>query len=260
MHDKLTWLASQIKPQRDTLSKHSLYTRIRSEEQLRTFLEHHIYAVWDFMSLLKALQQQLTCTSSPWTPTPNPGTRRFINEIVLGEESDELPDGTFTSHFELYLKAMNEAGADATLINRFIDAIIKTQSYEQATAQVKLPEAVQPFVDFSFEVVATGKAHIIAAVFAFGREDVIPDMFTQLLSDLKQAFPQKYKTLVYYFDRHIELDGDEHGPMSLRMIAELCGEDEQKWLDVAHYAKLALNHRIQLWDRVLHAIEAPVNV
>ena len=133
-------------------------------------------------------------------------------------------------------------------------------SYEQAISIVKLPKAVQSFVAFSFEVIATGKAHIIAAVFAFGREDVIPDMFTQLLSDLQYAFPQKYKTLVYYFDRHIELDGDEHGPMSLKMIAELCGEDEQKWLDVAHYAKLALTHRIHLWDRVLNALQVEVEV
>jgi len=68
-------------------------------------MEHHIYAVWDFMSLLKALQAAVAPAQSPWMPSSRPELRRFINEIVLGEECDEYNVAgmrRFISHFELY--------------------------------------------------------------------------------------------------------------------------------------------------------------
>ena len=51
--------------------------------------------------------------------------RRLINEIVLGEESDQF-DGRVLSHFEMYLAAMDQAGADRAPLERFLDALAAT--------------------------------------------------------------------------------------------------------------------------------------
>ena len=86
---------------RERLVRHRIYGLVDSAARLRRFMESHVFAVWDFQSLLKAMQQRLTCTSIPWVPTPDAEARRLVNEIVLDEESDALPEGGSASHFEL---------------------------------------------------------------------------------------------------------------------------------------------------------------
>uniref|UniRef100_UPI00404A26B6 DUF3050 domain-containing protein n=1 Tax=Fluviicola sp. TaxID=1917219 RepID=UPI00404A26B6 len=67
---------------------HPAYKSIKTIDDVKHFMEHHIYAVWDFMSLLKSLQTSLTCTQVPWFPVGSAKVRFLINEIVCGEESD----------------------------------------------------------------------------------------------------------------------------------------------------------------------------
>src|SRR5262245_17345533 len=101
----------RLAPLRESLLNHPVYARLDRVEALRVFMQHHVFAVWDFMSLLKTLQQRLTCTQTPWVPPTNHVGCRLINEIVLGEESDEDGQGKFASHFELYLRSMQQCGA-----------------------------------------------------------------------------------------------------------------------------------------------------
>jgi hypothetical protein len=108
---------------RERLVRHRIYGLVNSAARLRRFMESHAFAVWDFQSLLKAMQQRLTCTTIPWVPTPDPEARRLVNEIVLDEESDELPEGGAASHFELYLEGMRAAGADTAPIDRMIEEL-----------------------------------------------------------------------------------------------------------------------------------------
>lgn len=76
-------------------------------------------------------------------------------------------------------------------------------------------------------------------------------MFTEILKNFQANFPETdLSKLIYYFERHIELDADEHGPMAMKMITELCGTDAQKWSDVEEVSKLALEKRIGLWDAI----------
>lgn len=249
-----------IEPLRKQLIEHPLYGSINSVDHLQIFMEHHMFAVWDFMSILKALQNELTCTSVPWVPKGTPALRRLINEIVHGEESDEDKNGRAASHYELYLEAMELAGANTVTIQAFLNKISKGASVYDALNEAELPDSIKNFVRFSFDTIYSGKTHNIAAIFTFGREDLIPDMFTALVKDLNATFPGKLDALVYYLDRHIELDGGEHGPLALTMIAELCGNDAQKWAEATEASKLALQVRIELWNGILASINSEVKV
>ncbi|NBW87147.1 MAG: DUF3050 domain-containing protein, partial [Planctomycetia bacterium] len=163
--------------ERHRLLAHPIYALVDSPDRLRRFMESHVFAVWDFQSLLKALQRQLTCTTLPWLPTPDAEARRLINEIVLDEESDELPDGGCASHFELYLDGMRDAGADTGPVDRLLESLVAGQSLHSALAGCGGPSAALDFVRRSFAVIEAGRPHCLAAAFTYGREDVIPDMF-----------------------------------------------------------------------------------
>ena len=248
-------LAKAIKAERQSLLKHRLYGQLRTLEHLSVFMEHHAFAVWDFMSLLKALQTRLTCASVPWLPVGNAQVRRLINEIVLGEESDVLPTGGAASHFELYLQAMQEAGAKTVQMQHFIQELKDGNTIAGALEHAGVPAAVGTFVRHTFEVIARGRPHEIAAAFTYGREDLIPEMFTQLVHGLERQFPGKLSTLRYYLDRHIALDGDEHGEMGRQMVALLCEGDNEREQEATQAAVDALRSRISLWDGIALAME-----
>ena len=240
-----------IETQKSALLQHSLYEKVETVEDLRCFLESHVYAVWDFMSLLKALQSKLTCTTTPWVASKNPETRYLINEIVLAEESDLTLDGKRSSHFEMYLDAMTSCGANTEMINSFIENVVATQNIFVSIKQSDLHPNIKSFLDFTFRVIEEGKPHQIAAAFTFGREDLIPAMFTEILRNFEANFPETdLSKLIYYFERHIELDADEHGPMAMKMIIELCENNETKWKEAEEISKLALEKRFGLWDAI----------
>ena len=240
-----------IQPLKDQLLQHSLYEKVRTIDDLHCFLENHVYAVWDFMSLLKALQQKLTCTTTPWLPIGNPEIRYLINEIVVAEETDLALNGRRMSHYEMYLDAMIQCGANVLPVQQFLTAIQKTQNIFVSINHADVHPNVRAFLDFTFRIIEEGKPHQIAAAFTFGREDLIPNMFTEILKRFQQNFPETdLSNLIYYFERHIALDGDEHGPMAMQMITELCENDTSKWNEVLEVSQQALEKRIGLWNAI----------
>ena len=247
-------LQQEIAPFREKLIHHELYKNIDSIESIRSFMETHVFAVWDFMSLLKALQIGLTNTTLPWTPKGNAVSRRLINEIVFGEESDLNELNEPMSHFEMYLESMEQLGSDTTEINRFVEMINQGVSVEKALETININESTRDFVKFTFDQINSGKLHVIAAVFTFGREDLIPDMFIEIVKNIGDSSEVNMSKLIYYLERHIEVDGGEHGPMALKMIHELCGDDEVKWTEAIEASKTALNSRISLWDGILKTL------
>ncbi|MEK0420579.1 MAG: hypothetical protein RLZZ161_430 [Bacteroidota bacterium] len=244
----------RIAPQKSIIVRHPLYAHIQTLEHVRVFMQHHVYAVWDFMSLLKSLQQNLTCTTTPWLPTGSAETRFLINEIVVGEESDVDMNGVRKSHFEMYLDAMVQAGANTQPILSLVEDIRKGTNILLALENAHIPETVKAFVQFTFRHIAENKPHVLSAIFTFGREDLIPDMFMALVNDLNQRFPDKIAPFKYYLDRHIEVDGDHHSHLALQMTAELCGDDENKWEEATQASVEALNLRNNLWTGVLQEI------
>jgi DUF3050 family protein len=214
-------------------------------------MEHHIFAVWDFMSLLKTLQRQLTCVQVPWVPSGPTSSRRLINDIVLVEESDELGSG-FISHFELYLDGMRQSGADTSGIDAFIGLLRAGEPVFPSLYASGAPEASAEFVATTWDFIEHAPVHCQAAAFAFGREDLIPEMFDQVA-----ALNAKYgalSTFVDYLRRHIQVDSEEHTPMAMQMLADLCGEDSGKWTECEKTVNLALGARKKLWDGILENI------
>jgi hypothetical protein len=245
-----------IAPVRERIVQHPLYSQMQRMEDIKVFMQYHVFAVWDFMSLLKSLQLNLTCTSIPWVPVGTAATRFLINEIVTGEESDVDPSGTRVSHFELYLQAMQQVGADAQGINDCVQQIRQGESLSAVLSS--LPAAAKSFVQYTFDLIETAPVHVQAAVFTFGREDLIPDMFLALVNDLDKQFPGQISLFKYYLERHIEVDGDHHSHLGMQMVQELCGNDPQKWTDAAQASKIALEKREALWNGILEEIQSPV--
>ena len=244
-------IRDSIKEPREKLLNHKLYTEIKSIEDLQIFTSNHIFAVWDFMSLLKALQNNLTCTKVPWTPNKNSETAYLINEIVLAEETDISQDGKRKSHYELYLDAMIDIGVKVENIEKNIMLLSSSDSIENSIEKLEIHPKIKEFLKFTFSIIDEGKPHKIAAIFTFGRENLIPNMFNEILHEFQNIFTVKdISKLLYYFERHIELDEDEHGPMALQMVNELAENDPLKWEEIRDISIVALEKRIGLWDAI----------
>lgn len=255
MDEKIAQIKSELQPILEKLHKHPVYEKIKDVEDLQIFLEHHVFAVWDFMSLLKYLQVNLTCVNIPWTPKDNPATSQLINEIVLGEESDIDFAGKPASHFDQYIDGMMGCNADTSEIYHLIEEIEDGTGIFDALDELMVRDEVKDFVRHTFELIKSDEIHKVAASFAFAREDIIPDMFNSLVKDLNHHFPGALVKFIYYLERHIEVDGDTHGPLSMQMIKELCGKDEKKWRDCLEVAKESLQLRIKLWDSICICID-----
>ncbi len=223
------------------LSSHKLFAEINSIERLRIFMQDHVYAVWDFMSLLKALQREITCVEIPWRPSSySKSSVRFINEIVVGEESDLGLNGQAIDHFSMYLEAMDEIGANTNQIKEFITSLNSDL----------IPENVSPFVSYNLDLVMNKNIHQIAGAFFFGREDLIPSMFSGILEKLEQQNFDCPK-LKHYLNRHIELDGDHHGPLASALLLELTQAQEDRLDEAFKIGFESLELRSKLWDSIL---------
>jgi hypothetical protein len=248
MQDNLKELNQAIAPIREKLLQHPIYEHLTNLDSLRFFMEHHVFAVWDFMSLLKAMQSHFCGTTIPWTPTSNVVVARMIHEIILEEETDSDGEDGYASHFELYLRSMQQCGADTTRIERFLNLIRGGIEVDAALEQVAAPQTVQSFVQHTFSVIRTADPIQIVSAFTFGRENLLPDVFSQIVERIDKQSGGEVAMLRYYLERHIGLDGDVHGPLAERLVCQLCGDDAANWERAQNAAVMALEHRLKLWD------------
>lgn len=245
-------LKSELNSQMNLLHSHDLYSNIKSISDLRKFMEIHVFCVWDFMSLTKSLQRYLTCVDIPWVPRENSKVVRFINEVVLAEESDQVDD-IVSSHFELYLLAMDEVGANSSSIRQIVDQVRNGLSLEIALEKSGVSDQIRDFVLFNINVAKSDPIESLLGNFIYGREDSIPEMFSSLLSCWgieKKDAPLLYK----YLERHIELDGEEHGPMILEVSKSIVS-DEQGYTTFFQGGLDAVNSRIKLWNYSLRRLK-----
>lgn len=237
----------KIQSHRSQLENHSLLVTntIQSVEDLRIFMKYHVFAVWDFMSLLKTLQHHVVPSGTLWLPTPanRSDVARMINEIVLCEETDLSPDGNSSiSHFDLYLQAMMEVDADMTPIRRYLAEV------ERLGLPYGAPSPVDAFVETTFKAIRSGP-HCAAASFCYGRETVIPDMFKRILRQINISQTEVPK-FHYYLERHIEVDGEDHGPKAELLVNYFCKDDPFLIHEAEQAAIEAIKARIKLFDDI----------
>ena len=248
----------KIKSLQTQLAEHPLLNKniIKDITGIHIFMEHHVFAVWDFMSLIKSLQHYICPSTTCWIPRQKirSGSARLINEIVLAEETDLDIDGTSSiSHHDLYCQAMLEVGADANLIEKWTESI-EENGFLWATENCVVPVPSLRFMKKTFSFINSGEPHVIAGAFCFGRETIIPQMFTRLAEQLnitKTDCPKFH----YYLERHIQIDGENHGPASLMLVEDLCDHDPVHIHQAEQAAIESLTARIKLWDDVAYIIQ-----
>lgn len=234
----------EILQKQQLLTHHSVYGTFNKLEAIRHFMRYHVFAVWDFMSLLKSLQREITCVKVPWRPSQYPAEMvRLINQIVVGEESDLDQNGKPISHFELYIKAMEEVGAPTEEIRKFVLSLNLDD----------IPDGAREFVAHNLKIAEHGHVVEVAASFFYGREKLIPEMFQTIVDTLKSENIHA-PTLIYYLERHIEVDSGEHGPLALKCLDHLT-ENNEALKQLAYKAGAeALDLRHKLWDDVLKTL------
>ena len=239
-----------INAAREDLASHPLYDHLNTVEDAKVFMRYHAFAVWDFFSLLKRLQREVTCVDVPWLPRGMSDHARFILEIVLSEESDEWIDSGYISHFELYLIAMSEIDADRAPIEGYMSLLRDGHDPLDALGRASLPDFVRDFVGNTLTVALHGQPHEVAASFCHGRENLLPDVLTGVQDALGTEI-EAAPAFRHYLERHITLDHDEHGPLALKLLAALCEGDEEKIAQAELVGIEAIQARGRLWDGIL---------
>ena len=243
---------------RAQLLDHPVYAEVASVDDLKRFMEDHVFAVWDFMSLLKRLQHDLTCTKVPWFPADNARAARLINDIVIGEETDVDPDGSYVSHLDLYLRATAEVGASTRQFETFRSLARAGTSIEAGMVRTGVPPHVRSFVAHTLTLAQSGSTEEVLAAFFYGREDIIPEMFGRLQKTVLSTKhdEDRLRYFIYYVERHIELDGDSHGPMGRELLEGRVAESPQRDEWALRAACNSIQARIELWNGTLSTLRA----
>jgi len=243
----------EIKTLQDQLHVHPIYESIKTLDDLKCFTEHHIYSVWDFMSIVKYIQSYLAPSNYPWLPNQYGNLRRFINEIVLEEESDSTNiDGKYLSHFEIYQIAMDEIGADTTHSRLFID-LLRNQKISEVLEIARIPQVAKNFISNTFKIIDKNKLHEVVSSFTYGRETIIPIMFRSILDKLG-VNKKKCSTFYYYINRHIDMDDNKHGPLAINLLNDICVDSEIMKVEALNAAKFSLQSRLNFWNGVYETI------
>lgn len=256
--NQATLITEKLHPLTDQIANHSLYKKLTSMDSIRFFMQQHVFAVWDFMCLLKELHRALVCTASPWFPPKDSLSAHLIGSILAEEEGDLTEDGeNYACHYDIYLQAMEKIGADTTVIRTLLYVLKQGRSINEALAGLPILASTKRFVLTTFHFF-TMKTHELAAAFVYGREGITSPMFlgvvNQLLSHISPSEKEKLATLIYYLNRHVALDGQEHFPKALKMLDRLVADNAAKWEQVEAAAVTALTARIDFLSGIEEAL------
>jgi Protein of unknown function (DUF3050) len=248
---------AEVRPYQQVLLRHPLYAQLTTPSAIRTFMQAHVFAVWDNMMLLKTLQQRLTCVTTPWLPVADPIAARLINEIILDEETESFGNGVYLSHVEFYLMAMADLGAQTQPIGQTIDLLRGGMDLETALANVTISPCASAFVSTTWQI-CQGSTAGVGAAFLSGREEISPPMFANLLKRLDVV----ERSLILpdgswcsdrlrdYCQHHVGLDETQHIPTAKKLLDRICGQNPEAWQQAITAAIATLVARQQLWDEI----------
>jgi hypothetical protein len=240
--------AKKVVASADQAANHPIFGAISSLENAQKYMEFQVWCVWDFMCLAKAVQGALGTFSVPWLPPKNGALLAAINEIIQGEETDTGPDGETASHFEIYLAAMRQAGANMKPITTFTSSLSRGVPWETALGQCGAPPAAIRFVGGTIRT-ALGPLPGAVASFCLGREELVPMMLDTMLRDLPQQ--PELELFRWYIQRHIELDSDTHGPLSSDLFDSIAGADPKTREEALTIAAWAISERTAYLDAIM---------
>jgi hypothetical protein len=244
----------RVAPLQDKIAEHPLLDKITDIRAVRFLMQQHVFAVWDFVCLLKTLYSRVIGCDVPWFPSQDPDSARLLYELLIEEETDRLPapnsaGHTHQSHFCLYLAAMRECGADTQPIETCLERLKAGQSLDEALQHPGILSTTRAFVAQTFSTFQASTPALVAS-FVFGREAMIPAFFNPWLQQLIMHKVPHCGLLTYYLERHIALDSDAHFPKAANMLARLCGEDKLTWQQASQMAESALEARLAFLEGV----------
>merc|ERR1711977_733147 len=138
---RLAGIEQRLAPLRQQLREHKLYEEFEDLDDCRRFMEMHVFAIWDFMSLMKSLQRPFASSKQmPWLPSSQTKLERLVQEMVMRYENDVNERGDSMSHFEMYLQAMKQLGADTKYITSFL-SMLQACSDLKSFAKTKAAES-----------------------------------------------------------------------------------------------------------------------
>ncbi len=243
---KVQVLEKKLVAVQQELIEHVVYKDLMNIHNLRIFMGYHVFAVWDYMTLLKGLQRHITCTRVPWKPSTYPKELiRLINSMVLEEESDLDQNDQACDHFSLYVRAMEEMNADSKPIKSFL------KNLDTDILSTPLKECMQ----FSINIAQNYPLHILAGVFYFGREQLIPRIFKPYLEGVT-SYPAGTltPTLSYYLRRHMDLDGNQQVARIMKLLDVACMDSPKAYQEALSYGIQACLLRKKLWDKALESM------
>lgn len=244
-------LISEIENETINLINHPLYNSIKTESDIKMYMFNQVWCVWDFMTLVKSIQIQIIPPNILWTPPKFPELGAYIYEVLLTEETDKgYNSETNSSHFQTFLKAMKESSVDTSSVDKFIELLENGNQFEIAIDSCGIHKEAKEFITTTYEF-AKSDLHISIAVFCLSREGVIPDMFMNLLANV--SLSNNYKIFNWYLNRHIYLDSQSHGPLSIKLFKTIV-DTKQKQEEALQASLKALKARNKYFNYILDSI------
>jgi radical SAM protein with 4Fe4S-binding SPASM domain len=224
---------------REAVVSHGVYAAASSPAVLRAFMESHVFAVWDFLALLRRLRGEIS----------QPASSGYLEEVLRAEESDLWEDGRSASHLDRYLEAMEEVGADTALFRAFQSRLAAGDAPDVALEAVGAPWPVRHFVSDTLSWASNGDLAEVAAVYLYSREDVLPEIYQRLLTVCEGQ--GEASRLVEYLERHLARYGEDTASQAKHIMDQITGQDPKVWDRAALAAERALLARKALWDGIL---------
>ena len=234
------------------LDGHKLYDHIVSKKSLKFFMERHIICVWSYNALLRSLQKDIVALSLPLNTESHKEAVRLISEIILNEEVEDLGDGSYLSHLELYLESMQSLECDLSNILSFFDILEGGVSPEKAFIYVAFSNEIKRYAEHTISVLKR-PLHIRAAALFYEGEPFIPDHFLNVIERLSNQM--NVDRLLDYLELHIEGLKCPGFSAAGRLVEVLCRADRSLNRESEVMAEKVMWERIVLWNSLLADIE-----